>query len=154
MSGYPNTTHHEDIPPRIGARERDTLLTLNLSKANGGGWKGTPASTNQSGETLCGDGTSLGPASQFCECAAAILTLTHIHTHTHNPKTHRDVVGLPVDSTHARTGRQKRGGGGGGGRGPAERKLPRLPPYPAFLSPTGATAGGERAAETQLKRSM
>lgn len=58
---------------------------------------------------MCEDGTSLGSAGQFCDCAAAAAAAAAVrltYTHTHNHKTHRDVVGLPVDGTHARTGRR------------------------------------------------
>lgn len=64
-----------------------------------------------------------------------------MHTYTQPQNTQRR-CGY-ASGRHPCPGRQR------GGGGPAERELPRLPPYPAFLPPTGATTGGrERARGT------
>lgn len=141
MSGYPNTTDHEDIPPRIGATEK---LAVD-SDSQGGQWrrvKQTPASTNQKVGRIFAEMANLWLL-ETCDSAAAQLTPSRDQT-AHRPC--QRMASMP-----GQTGKRGR-------KQPVGRKLPRLPPHththhllPGDPATYGSDSRGEKEPETQLK---
>lgn len=75
-------------------------------------------------------------------------------THAHDHGTHRDVVGLPADSTHVRTGRQAEGVGVGWGGGGCIKRAAKASSLPSVLATYMSYERGEKEPETQQKRCM
>lgn len=118
MSGYPNTTDHEDIPPRIGATEK---LAVD-SDSQGGQWrrvKQTPASTNQKVGRIFAEMANLWLL-ETCDSAGAQLTPSRDQT-AHRPC--QRMASMP-----GQTGKRGR-------KQPVGRKLPRLPPTHTHTPP-------------------
>lgn len=120
LSGYPNTTDHEDIPPKIGATES---RLWNLSKLND---KHRLQWSQSKEETKSGDIKPLDSGEPFWNSAPVQLPFTH----KEYTETVLSAEWCPCSGKGAAEGK----------KGPAWIKLPRFFSYPAFLLPTGATA--------------
>lgn len=109
LSGYPNTTHHENIPPRIGPA---------------GSWLWISESPVAEAEGNRDKPKRGAPVSGW------VRWLITVQQHSRNTvKWHRDSASKPMALVPWREGKRER-------KRACREKLPRFPSYPAFLLPT------------------